>query len=268
MRENSQTLQDYLKAGAASGLVNFGIKCAPDLHFTDMMNKSVNQEASAKNSWQTIRGAVYWNFVCRMTMGLITFPLQRTLEKKLLNDRGATTLQEKALIGSFAGWCAAMFEVLYAHPIDSMCITVKNTPAVFKNQFGMHYFLHNQALLRTGMVAAAARNTCSNPPAWCAKTITQGHLSENSALNAPVKNLIIAVVFSMTRFLAGYPLDIIKLAQQCDNKQLPVRQLLQEQFKKEGMRFFTKGLSWRLPINLASTAAQLYTFETIASRAK
>lgn len=267
MREKSQTLQDYLKAGAASGLVNFGVKCAPDLYFTDMMNKSVNQ-ISTKNSWQTIRGAVYWNFFYRMTMGLITFPLQRTLENKLIHYTEANTLQKKALIGSFTGWCAAMFEVLYAHPIDSMCVNVKNTPALFDNKFGVHYFRHNQSLLRKGMFAAALRNTCSNPPAWCAKTATQDYLSENTALNAQLKNLMVAMVFAMTRFLAGYPLDIIKIAQQCDNKQLPVKQLLQNQFKKEGVRFLTKGLSWRLPVNLASTAAQLYVFEAIAPRAK
>lgn len=266
MRENKHTLHDYLKAGAASGLVNFFVKCAPDLYFIDVMNKSVNQ-TSTKNSWQTVRGAVYWNFVYRMSMGLITFPLQRTLENKLMNYSDANTPQKRALIGSFAGWIAAMFEVLYAHPIETMFVHAKKNHTLFDNKFGIHYFINNQSLLRKGMFATALRNTCSNPPAWFAKTATQDYLSEKAALNEHVKNLMVALVFSMTRFLAGYPLDIIKLAQQCDNK-ASIKQFLQPQFKGEAMlRFLTKGLSWRLPVNLASTAAQLYVFEAIAPRA-
>lgn len=276
----SPSYNRLLLAGGSSGLISFIFKCVPDLVFINQINNSLTGQKKSSTSvqqfWHTSKGAIYWDFKYRMLMGFATFPFQRVTERNLLNHYGndQLTLYQKAMIGSFSGWLAAMVEISIAHPLDSMRATVKSNPQLFKPHFGIPYFLQHQSQLRIGMGAGFLRNTFSNPPAWCAKTLTQERLS-NTALDENLQNAITSMTFAFTRFMTGYPLDVIKTAVQCDATQAGFQSqyrhswyekthyalnLTRQQIKKEGLSFLTTGLSMRLAVSLLSASAQMYLF--------
>lgn len=286
MRKTSDDSQlDFKKlllAGGASGLMSFIFKCIPDMVFIKQIDQSLtNQKSIAQaNSryqkinhfWKTSKGAIAWDFHYRILMGFVNFPIQRLTEQHLIHHHGKDqlTLYQKAIIGSFAGWFASMIELTTAHPLDSMRATLQTNPTLFNRYCGIPYFLQHQSQLRAGMGAGILRNTCSNPPAWCAKTLMETHLSENKELSDNMKNAITSLTFALVRFMAGYPLDVIKTAVQCDiarqNNQRGWRyaiDLTRRQIKKEGLSFLTTGFTMRLWFSLASASTQLYVFNHI-----
>lgn len=285
MTRNREDYQptDLVMAGGATGICNFIFKCLPDLWYITQIAQSLKDTANTthytfKQFFQKSKGAIFWDFHYRMLMGFYTLPAQFYLEQRFLRSYNGKELtnSERAMISSIAGWNAALTEILIAHPLDSMRTAINTNPALFSPYCGIPYFRRHFWQLYSGVGAGILRNTCSNPPAWCAKTLAEiqlkeTHFSENTQL------VITALVLSVVRFIAGYPLDVIKTVLQCDaaknnfiaEKRSMVRhlryaiQLTQQQIKKEGLSFLTTGLSVRLSWGLVSTVLQYYVFRTM-----
>jgi len=283
MRDSSElNYLELIKAGGITGLISFTFKCVPDLFFTKKM-LDTTQNASprkTKGFWQNSKGALYWDFKYRMLMGFMTLPLQHTVEHTLIQQYGKNELSnyQKAMIGSFAGWLAAMVEINIVHSLDSMRATVLNNPAVFNNHGGIPYFLTHQSQLRAGIGFGMLRNSVSNPPAWCAKTMTKTYLAEHTEFDKNIRNILTAIIFVFVRFVAGYPFDVIKTAMQCDAAQQQFQHrhcrekiyyamnLINRQIKNRGFfRFFTTGFFMRLPANISSAAIQVAVFDHLTN---